>query len=227
MIHLHEKLDGIVDETVDGLVPVSLWVVVERREHDWQNDWRVLGDKRHDVVIVPVVERTLGDLEVRRAHALGYLSEERNHDFLELGRLDDVENLFQLVEEHDFFRTVRLWPELQEAPARSEICWTCHGELTSHLLYDRLRQTRILLEELDDAIGQLGMVNRQTFHLMQGQKGFQEESFVLLFERQCEAINNRAEDLEQLSHTIVMFRFVNESTNKRFIVKKSSAKVMT
>ena len=93
VIHLHEELDGVVNQSVDGLVPVSLRVVVECREHDRKNDSRVLRYQRHDVVVIPVVERAFGDLEVRRADALGDLCEERNHDLLELGRLDDVENL--------------------------------------------------------------------------------------------------------------------------------------
>lgn len=117
VIHLHEQLDCVVDQTVDGLVPVGLRVVVERGEHDGQDDRRVLGDQRHDVVVVPVVKSTFGDLKVGRADAFGDLCEERDHHFLEFGGLDDVEDLLQLVEEHHFFRTVRFRPVLQQASA--------------------------------------------------------------------------------------------------------------
>lgn len=115
VIHLHEQLDCVVDQTVDGLVPVGLGVVVQSWEHDGQNDGRVLGDERHDVVIVPVVKSTFGDLKVGRADAFGDLCEERDHHFLEFSGLNDVEDLFQLVEEHHFFRTVRFRPVLQQA----------------------------------------------------------------------------------------------------------------
>lgn len=51
---------------------------------------------------------------MRAGDTLGELSEERLLDFDELGRLDDVQNLLQLVQEHHLLRTVSLWPELQQ-----------------------------------------------------------------------------------------------------------------
>jgi hypothetical protein len=51
------------------------------------------------------------------------LCEERHHDLLELGWLDDVEYFFELVEEHDFFWTVRLRPVLEEAPGGGIQFW--------------------------------------------------------------------------------------------------------
>jgi hypothetical protein len=122
VIHLHEQLDGVVDEPVDRLVPVRLGVVVERGEHDRQNHRGVFRDQRHDVVIVPVVKSTFGDLKVWGADALGDLCEERHHDLLELGWLDDVENFFELVEEHDFFWAVSLRPVLEETPGGGIQC---------------------------------------------------------------------------------------------------------
>lgn len=120
VIHLHEQLDCIVDQTVNCLVPVRLGVVVKCREHYRQNHCGVLGDKRHNVVVVPVVQGAFGHLEVRWADAFGDLSKERHHHFLELGWLYDVENFFQLVQEHDFFRTVSLRPKLEESSGRCQ-----------------------------------------------------------------------------------------------------------
>ena len=51
---------------------------------------------------------SLTDLEVVAADALGELVEERHHDLLELGRLDHVQDLLQLVQEHHLLRGVHL-----------------------------------------------------------------------------------------------------------------------
>lgn len=53
-------------------------------------------------------------LEVWAGHTFSELSEERLLDFDELRRLNDVQDLLQLVQEHHLLRTVSLWPELQE-----------------------------------------------------------------------------------------------------------------
>ena len=50
-------------------------------------------------------------LKVGTGHTLGELLEEGNHDFLELGRFDDVKNLLKFVQEHHLFRTVDFGPE--------------------------------------------------------------------------------------------------------------------
>lgn len=93
-------------------------------------------------------------LEVWRGDALSQLPEERIHDLLELGGLDDVEYLLELVEEHDLLRRVRLRPELEK------------------ILNDRLRERGVLLQKLDDAVGELRVINRQRFSLVQRQKNF-------------------------------------------------------
>lgn len=111
---------------------------------------------------------------MRRRDALSELPEERIHDLLELGRLDDVEYLLQLVEEHHLLGRVRLRPELEE------------------ILDDGLGEGGVLLEELDDAVGELGVIDRQGFGLVQGQQDFEQEGLVLLLERQCEAVYDTA-----------------------------------
>ena len=54
------------------------------------------------------------NLEVWAGDASGYLSEQRLHDLYELYRLHDVHDLLQFIEEHDLFRTVNLWPVLEQ-----------------------------------------------------------------------------------------------------------------
>ena len=111
---------------------------------------------------------------MRRGDTLSQLPEEGIHDLLELGGLDDIEYLFELVEEHDLLRRVGLRPELEE------------------ILDNRLRQRGVLLEELHDAVGQLRMVDRQRFGLVQRQQHLQQERLVLLLQRQCEPVDNTA-----------------------------------
>ena len=55
------------------------------------------------------------DLEVRAGDTASNLSEELRHDFDKLHRLHDVQNLLQLVEEHDLLWTVHLRPVFEEA----------------------------------------------------------------------------------------------------------------
>ena len=51
----------------------------------------------HDVVVVPEEERALGHLEVRRADALRDARQEPLADFLEMIRLDHLEDLQRAV----------------------------------------------------------------------------------------------------------------------------------
>jgi hypothetical protein len=41
---------------------MRLGVLVERREHDGQYDFGVVTDEGHDVLVVPVIQRSLRDL---------------------------------------------------------------------------------------------------------------------------------------------------------------------
>jgi hypothetical protein len=43
-------------------VPVSLRVLIQRREHDGQNDFNVVADKVTEILVVPEVECSLGNL---------------------------------------------------------------------------------------------------------------------------------------------------------------------
>ena len=86
-------------------------------------------------------------LEVRAGNTFGNLFKKRFLDLDKLSGLDDIEYLLNLPEEHDLLLGAGLWPELEEA------------------LDDLLGQGGIFLEELDHAVGQLSVVQRQTSNL--------------------------------------------------------------
>jgi hypothetical protein len=112
-----------------------------------------------------VVQRPLSDLEVLAADAAGKLAEERLLDLLKFGRLDDVEDLLDLIEIHDLFGRVYLRPVLEQAK------------------HNVLRKRGVFLEELDDAVGQLRVVKSEAFDLVQRDEDAVEEGLVLLLER--------------------------------------------
>ena len=62
--------------------------------------------RRHnDVMVIITIKET--DLEVFAGHTACQLLEEANLHFGELGRLDDVDDLFQLVQEHHLSKPQR------------------------------------------------------------------------------------------------------------------------
>lgn len=73
-------------------------------------------------------------------YAPAQLQEERLHDLCKLASLDDVHDLLDLVEEHDLFGRVDLGPISQQTQE------------------DLFRQASVLFEELNDAVGQLRVV---------------------------------------------------------------------
>lgn len=119
---------------------MRLGVLIQGREDDWEDSGDVVAHEIDNVLVVPVVERSLGNLEVLRVDASGELLEERNLDLLELDGLDDVENLLDLIEKHDLLRRVDLGPVPKETQK------------------NLLGEHGILLEELDDTVGELGVV---------------------------------------------------------------------
>ena len=84
---------------------------------------------------------------MRAGNTFGNLFKKRFLDLDKLSGLDDIEYLLNLPEEHDLLLGAGLGPELEEA------------------LDDLLRQRGVLLQELDHAVGQLGVVQRQTSNL--------------------------------------------------------------
>ena len=130
---------------------------------------------------------------MRAGHAARNLLEQRLLDLDELGGFSHVEDLLDLAEEHDLLLRARLGPVLEQA--------------ADHLL----RQRRVLLQELDDAVGQLGVVQRQALDLVQRKQDLDQKLLVLHLERQGKAVDDAAEDLQQLAHSVKVLRLVDEA----------------
>ena len=73
---------------------------VESWEHNWQNNGDIITEETEDVLIVPVVKRSLCHLEVRTGNTLGQLPKQGNHDFGEFSWLYHVQDFFKFIEEH-------------------------------------------------------------------------------------------------------------------------------
>jgi hypothetical protein len=78
------------------------------------------------------------------------LLKQRVHNILKVLRLNHVQYLLQLIEEHHLLEAARLRPVLQQS------------------LHDRLGQGRVLLDELHDTVGQLRVECLQRVGLVQG-----------------------------------------------------------
>ena len=64
-VHLHEGLEDIIDKSDDSLVPMLFADPVECGEHDGHDDLVVLFYQGHDVLIVPEVESSFGNLNIK------------------------------------------------------------------------------------------------------------------------------------------------------------------
>ncbi len=107
--------------------------------------------------------------------------------------LHAVENLFELIEEHQLLlaRSGRPVPQ--------------------HRGDDLGCERGVLLEELRDAIAELRVEHCDMAHLVQGEEHLDEELLVLVLEREREAVDDGAENLEQLRDAIVAVGFVDEA----------------
>ncbi len=72
------------------------------------------------------------------------------------------------------------------------------------------RQRSILFEELHDAVGELGMVHAQTLHLVKRDQDSCEEEFMLLLQGEGKAVDDGAQDLQQLGNAVEPLGFVGE-----------------
>jgi hypothetical protein len=89
---------------------VALGVLVKRGKHNWQNDLDVVANEIAEVFVVPEVQRSLGDLEMRAGNRFGELMEQWLLDLGKLCRVHDLENILDFVEKHDFLGAIDLGP---------------------------------------------------------------------------------------------------------------------
>ena len=74
----------------------------------------------------------------------------------------------------------------------------------------RVGELLLLLEELDDAVGELRVVHAEALGLVQRQQHLEQERLVLLLERRREPVDDAPEDLQQLRRPAVPLRLVDE-----------------
>lgn len=96
-------------------VPVSLRVLVKGRKHKRENRLHVVAHKITEVLVVPEVQSTFGDLEMGTGNRLGQLIEQRFLDFGELARIHHLEYVFHLIQVHNLLSAIGLRPEAQQA----------------------------------------------------------------------------------------------------------------
>mmetsp|Transcript_8007 Transcript_8007/g.24065 ORF Transcript_8007/g.24065 Transcript_8007/m.24065 type:complete len:237 (-) Transcript_8007:424-1134(-) len=170
-------------------------VVLEGGIQNGQDNVAALGHEGDDVLIVPEEKRTLGHLEVRRVDAARDQSEQRLGHLGELSRLRQFKQLLQLVEEHNLLLAVCMRPILDQA------------------FQDHVRKFGVLLQVLSDTVRKLLVVllNCATRWLVKRDECSGKELFVLILERECEAIDNTSQNLKELSNTVVSFGLIDES----------------
>lgn len=112
---------------------MPLGVLIQRRKHNRKDGLHVVTHKVAEVLVVPEVKGTFGDLhhmrsvadtkvcmsintylEVRTSHRLGQLSEKRLLYLGKLGGVHHFEDVLYLIQVHDFLCAVRLRPVAQQ-----------------------------------------------------------------------------------------------------------------
>jgi len=102
-------------------VPVTLGVLIQGRKHDRENDVDIVADQIAEVLVIPEIKSSLGNLEMGASDRFGQLMEERLLNFGKFGRVHDFKDVLHLIEEHDFFGAVDLGPIPQEAEHNLQI----------------------------------------------------------------------------------------------------------
>ena len=92
---------------------MPLGVLVERREHDWEYDFDIVADQIAEVLVVPEIKGSFGNLEVRAGDGFSQLVEQRLLNLSKLSRVHDFKNVLYFVEEHDLLCAVDFGPIAQ------------------------------------------------------------------------------------------------------------------
>jgi hypothetical protein len=70
---------------------------------------------------------------------------------------------------------------------------------------------RVLLNKLDHAIGQLLMIQRNTFGNMKWDQCALEKLEMLSFQGDCKAVDDRSQNFQKLTNTVMPFSLINET----------------
>jgi hypothetical protein len=162
-------------------IPVALRVLIQGSKHDRQYDLDVIANQIAEVLVVPEVQRSLSDLEVRACDRLCELVEERFLDFGEFGGVHDFEDVLNLVQEHDLFGAVDFGPVAKktEDDLSLSVRMTVVSIATATHLF---RKSGVLLKELNNAVSELWVVHRQTLHFVERDQHPSEEQLMLFLE---------------------------------------------
>lgn len=171
---------------------MALGVLIQRGKHDRENDLNIVADQVAEVLVVPEVKSPFSDLEVGAGNRFGELMEERLLNLGELGWVHDLENVFNLIEEHNLFGTVDFGPVTQQ----TENHLFCQGS--------------ILLEELNNAVRKLRVVHAQALDFVEGNQHPGKEQLVLLLQGQSKAVDDGTENFQQLRDAVKALRLVGE-----------------
>lgn len=134
----------------------------------------------------------LCDLEMLTVDTPRQLLEERHHDALKLWLVCDIQYLLHFAEIHNLLARIDLGPELEQAQ--------------DNIIGER----SVLLQELDGAVRQLGMIESKGLGFVQRKQNTEEEYLVLLLERKSEPVDDCAQNFEQLGDAVMPLRFVDE-----------------
>jgi hypothetical protein len=93
---------------------VTFGVLIQGREHDREDGLHVVADQIAKVFVVPEIQCSLGDLEMRTRNRFGELIEEWLLDLGKLLWVHDFENIFDFIQEHDFLGAVGFGPVSQQ-----------------------------------------------------------------------------------------------------------------
>ena len=89
---------------------MALGVLVQGRKHDRQYGLDIITDEVAEVFIIPEIQCSFGNLEMRASHRFGQLVEERLLYFGKFLGVHDFENVLNFIQEHDLFCAVGLGP---------------------------------------------------------------------------------------------------------------------
>jgi len=91
-------------------VPVTLRVLIEGRKHNGEDNLHIITDKVAEVLVVPEIKGSFGNLEVRAGDGFSQLVEQRLLNLSKLSRVHDFKNVLYFVEEHDLLCAVYFGP---------------------------------------------------------------------------------------------------------------------
>ena len=107
---------------------MTLRVLIERREHDREDDFDVVTDQVAEIFVVPEIECSLGDLrlvliiyhpsedpmdtdlEVGTGNGLGQLVKQWLLNLSEFGGVHNLKDVLNFVKEHHLLRTINFGP---------------------------------------------------------------------------------------------------------------------